>query len=663
MNDANAKPLPSVLRRSRPSFEVGVSLTMFLVVAVLAIFELSGSSVGSFHRAFEGTEIEDPDLLAGEPRGIRSDEWLRWTTLVVSQSQQDYPRINTALRDGIDLSIIDDVPHRGWTAFFEPQHYAFFTGIDVESAFSFKWFGILAYCFVSASIFARRVGGLRPSSSALAGLFLAGSPFFQWWFQGQAYLPTAHALMLLTVVHASLQSETLRHRYLLGLAGGYLASAALIVQYPPFLLSVAFPSAVFMMTMLWMEARTTSWASVARRTGPTIGSTIGIVSAVGLAFVISKRDLIERVSDSEFPGGRSFVSGLGDLRFLTHVLSGNLATNFLDDQRASLYFTNQSEASSFFVLLPFLAILVLAVSLSRHRRQEPPDVVMLGLTAFTALVGVWLFVPGVSAVFTPFLFSQIPLYRFVLMIGITQFLLLVRLVGSIEQGDLRVPPVTASLVSAIALAVTVIANRVVIEDNPGFVDGRTSVLVTTLLMAGGLALILFRQTRAGLAALGVLTVLASAGVNPLYRGLAPVLDTPIVDRIEAISEADGEGVWVTNGGLFFENLAVQAGARSLSGSAPHTQAPFWRSEFSSDADQEAIFDRAAHFVFSFTDEPTSLNLDAVNVVAVAFNPCGSFAEKAEVKYLVSVRPLDFPCLSLSETVPYTRITFHIYERD
>jgi len=635
---------------------------MFFVVAVLAVFELSGSSVGSFHKAFEGPEVEDPNLLAGEPRGIRSDEWLRWTTLVVSQSQQDYPRVNTSLRDGIDLSIIDDVPHRGWTAFFEPQHYAFFTGIDVESAFSFKWFGILAYCFVSASIFAKQVGGLRPSSSVLAGFFLAGSPFFQWWFQGQAYLPTAHALMLLTVVHASLRSKTVRHRYLLGLAGGYLASAALIVQYPPFLLSVAFPCAVFMITMLWMEARTTSWISVIRRSGPTIGSTIGIVSAVGLAFVISKRDLIELVSDSEFPGGRSFVSGLGDLRFLTHVLSGNLATNLLDDRRANLYFTNQSEASSFFVLLPFLALLVVLVSVSRHRRRDPPDVVALGLSAFTALVGIWLFVPGVSAVFAPLLFSQIPLYRFVLMIGITQFLLLVRLVGSIERGDVTIAPTIASLVSAVALVVTILANRVVINDNPGFVDGRTSLLITTLLLVGGLALILVRQTQSGLAALGVLTVMASAGVNPLYRGLAPVLDTPIVDRIEAISEADSAGVWVTNGGLFFENLAVQAGARSLSGSAPHTQAPYWRSEFSSDADQEAIFDRAAHFVFSFTDEPTSLNLDATNVVSVAFNPCSSFAEEAEVKYLVSVRPLDFPCLTLRETVPYTMITFHIYER-
>src|SRR5579863_331887 len=65
---------------------------LLLVVAIgLSAAGLSGSSIG-YLTATQLHGRPDPALVAGTPRGIRSDEWNVAAPLIVAQSHHGYPR-------------------------------------------------------------------------------------------------------------------------------------------------------------------------------------------------------------------------------------------------------------------------------------------------------------------------------------------------------------------------------------------------------------------------------------------------------------------------------------------------------------------------------------------------------------------------------------------
>ncbi len=662
---------------SRPrlilTFPAKLALGLFVLVTALAALNLHGSSIGTYHEIFDGPEAADPNLILGEPRGIRSDEWLRWTPLVASQAKLGYPEVNPSLRDGVDLAVIYDVPHGGWTAFFEPQHAMFHVGPGPEFAFAFKWFGLLATSFFAATVFARRLGGLRPPAAMLAGALWALSPFFHWWYQSQAFLAASYGMLVVVMFLAALDSPSRRRSVLIGFAIGYIGAAALMLQYPPYLLSAALPSLVLLASHMG-RLRTTLGQRVLVERFLLVGLPAGlIVGVTGLVFVVTKADLIAAIGASEHPGGRSFSSGEGTWRSFGHLMSGNLAPSFLSDGRAANYFMNQSEAAGFLPLLPTLVVVGIFRQF-RHRRSGrslQPDVI--ALVVFAAIMAVWLFVPGVSAPFRVLLFDQIPINRFVFMLGLTQFALLVVLLREPPEStiapdaDPRLQPLARYLSGALigvgTAAMILLGNRIVIGAAPGFVSGRVIVVSTILAVSAGLVWSLHGHPRTGLAALVGLSLASSATINPLYRGLDPVMNTVVVDRIETIAGNDPDAAWAVLGGLVFENLAVEAGARSISGSTPSTQVDWWTTFYARDAETERIVDRSAHFAFQLADRPgTWLELTQRNYVTVHLDPCDEFSDAVDLRYIVAPHPLVSSCLELIEIVEYEQLSFLFYER-
>lgn len=652
-------------RLSEARFELLLAAVLLFLVGVAGLLRLSGSSIASYERIFEGASADGDDLVFGQPRGIRSDEWLRWTPLVVSQARSGYPAVNQDLRDGIDLTIIDDLPHRSWTAAFEPQHVAFWVQPDVEVAFAFKWYWMAAYAFFSVVVFARRVGSLPVGASLLVGGLWAASPMFHWWYHGHVWLPVSHALIAMTLFHAAMTSTTLRGRTALGALIGYFATAALVVQYPPFVIGAAVPAAVFCFLLVAQRARDTTWRESLVTIGPSIATAVIVIAGFAIAFVIDKGELIQLVMDSEHPGNRSYESGQADLSYAAHLLSSNLAPNLLSDQRSTNYFTNQSEASNVIFFLPFLVLSGGLIEILRHRKGLPADRISIGLIALSAAEALWLFVPSMTWAFSPFFFTSIPLFRSVMFLGFTQLLLLVRILQVLHRTPGSLLPRWFPLAAmGLVAVVTVLANRLIIEENPGFVGGRVPLAASTAALALGVGLLFAATQRprlAGLSLLVVLSLWSSITINPVHRGLGVLQDTSIVRAIERIDAADPTGTWVVNGSFVFENLAVQAGVPSISGSAPHTQAPYWEEVFPW-AD-ETVYDRAAHFEFSLVDTEEAMTLRAVNFVDVRLDPCGTTAERARLRHVVSTTPLDRPCLSLLETVDYPAITFFIYQRN
>lgn len=630
-----------------------------------------------YDQVFPQAEPHDT-VLFGTPRVVRSDEWLRWTSYVISQAENGYPEVNPDIRNGVDIAVLTDLPHGGWLAWFEPRNFAFHVFRNVEFAFAFKWWFLFSVTFVATSHFAQRVVGVARTKALLLASFVVLTPLLHWWWQSQAFLAIAYVLIGLSIVDAIEKSESGRHRLFFGLLLGYFGLCLAFLQYPPFLIAVLLPGLAFYAGSVGNATRFTvaELRSYLRRTLPSFLLALSIVGVGMVLYLDAKQDVIETVTSSEFPGDRSFESGEGTSAYVYHLLSSNLAPFFQSDATSARYWLNQSEASNFILILPFISLAPMAYA-SYVRRRTHIDFVVVGNLAVFVLGLLWMLVPGVTSVLAVTQLHRVPIARLNMLFGFTQVLLLAHLLRPDDELTLdehRRLKHSAVVIGLIAFAVTVFANTQNNALTQGILKNQIAALVFAVLLAGGTMLVIMRKQALGMAALVTLSLGSVFYINPLQQGLDPILDSPIVEAIRNTSDPDDRlwavsgyagapnfaDSWSAGGFVEAENFALQAGKRSLSGSVPYTQPEFW-SQLSNQAEAETISDRGGLFALNLTSGPTYLELVQENFVWIILNPCGEFAREVDLGFVVTIHPVDFPCLVQIEKVQYRDYGFSIYK--
>ena len=87
-------------------------------------FKISGSSFGLYYDSF--LNGKSSNLISGEARPIRSDEWLVVTQFTIAQKEAGYPLINKNFgNSGKNMSLVSDAPYKEWSTVFRPQNLAF----------------------------------------------------------------------------------------------------------------------------------------------------------------------------------------------------------------------------------------------------------------------------------------------------------------------------------------------------------------------------------------------------------------------------------------------------------------------------------------------------------------------------------------------------------
>lgn len=110
-------------------------LAILVIIITLSALRISGSSIGYYHHILYGNQSKDSSLLYGQPRSIRSDEFLIGTQEIVGQSKSGFPKVDPYMDHNVILQT--EVPSKDWSAVFRPQNWSFFI-LPIENAFAFK---------------------------------------------------------------------------------------------------------------------------------------------------------------------------------------------------------------------------------------------------------------------------------------------------------------------------------------------------------------------------------------------------------------------------------------------------------------------------------------------------------------------------------------------
>lgn len=640
-------------------------LLLLIPLIILSSLRISGSSIGIYHKFLYGN-AKDSNLIIGQPRSIRSDEWLVSTQTALAQKNNGFGRINTNIGDGEDVSLLGDAPYKEWSTIFKPHNWAFFV-LPFENAFAFRWWLLAYLLIISCYFFCLSLLPGKRLLGSLLGAALLFSPFVQWWY----LVGTLSVLYLSLFIGAAaiklLRGTKWRSNLWWGLLLAYLLTCFAMMLYPPFQIACAIVTAVFglgyLLESLGKDKKKLIWQKLS-----IMAAAVLLAGALTGLFLTTRQSVVQATENTAYPGQRVQLSGGYDV---AHLFSSHLATQFQSDVRARHYeivdkgITNQSEAANFILLLPFLFLPALVLLISGYRKNHKIDWPLLSTSGLFVLILIRLFLPVLNTPFNLLQLGKVPHSRLLIGLGLLSVIHTILFIRNLAGWKQFPTPKVLLLAYCLAVfGVSLYLGFYAHQRAPQFI-GYPKIWLLSLPIP--VVIYLLMAKRFALAALGLLafSVFSTVSVNPLYKGLEVVTKTPLSQRVRAVAAANN-GKWAAEG-LVFENFGPLNGAASLTGVYQYPQHSLW--EPIGSGSQKDIYNRYAHTILSVDRNPlvdvvTSLQLgSSSDLFLVTTESCSSFLQQRNVRFFITQNKLSTQdsCAKLIDTVTYPSATFYLYQ--
>lgn len=634
-------------------------VVLLIPLILLTVLGISGSSIGQYNTLLNGAGTHDANLIANEPRSIRSDEWLVNTQQVIIQSEQNFPRFNHMIGNGQDMSITE-APVKDWTTVFRPQNIAYFI-LPLEQAFAFRWWLIGYLLIVSCYLFALAVLPGRRLFAILISVALFFSAFVQWWYLYGTLAPLYYSLFIATIVMYISRQKSLRNKFFFTGLLGYLFACFALVLYPPFQIACALVLVAFLLGYAIHRYFKDGWRKLLQNILFVVGGAI-LGVAVLIAFIFSRIDVVNTINNTAYPGQRSLSSGKF---YPEHFMASHLGHQFLSEGATAQYLidnksghTNQSEASNFLLLVPFLLLPAILILFKERVNTATMNWSLLTLSVLFIVFLLQLFAPQFTALSKLFLLNKVGDARLLIGVGLLNIMFLIAFVKSFSKKEIKLP---LSMVLAYCVFVLIIELLISMSAHTDF--GSFISLKRALLFSIPLPIIIYLilTKRFIASALGYLafSVFISAPINPLYRGLDIITGNPLSVAIKEIGSTSDER-WVSDPG-YIENLVALNGESSLSGVYNYPQKELWKTIPEADA---TSYNRYAHVGFQ-VDNNESLNpkleLVSADSFVVTQGGCGSYFTDHRVSFILTTRIINSSCLTKVKAIHFSQNTFYIYK--
>ena len=615
---------------------------VLMLLVVLSALGVNGSSISGLTGAAGG----DDSVLVGNPRAIRSDEFLVRTPFVIGQDRRGFPSSAEVGVGEHDLTVLVDLPTRDWSMLFRPHQWAY--GIlPIDQAYAFDWWGLSAVLLIGTYGLLLVLTG-RWSWSAIGAVAFWASPFFHWWYLALSLAVAGYGLGGVALLLASMRSGlSPRARWLLVAAAAYVSSCFALTFYPPFQMPLAL---VLIATAVGFVVQKlgdgwTDWRTAA------VNSAVagGVTAAVFGLFVITRMETLSAIMNTAYPGERRVDGGGANTGLIASSWFGLEFIQEPDAMRTKVL-ANESEGSSFLLLgaflLPALPILWSRIAGPGRRLRGA----LIGALVGFGLVAAHMFVSLPAFLAKATLLDRVPADRAIIGLGLASILVAV-LTGVAMEDELgRLAPARRIAAAGVTLLVATgyvwaLGSRFIAADAP---VGRRSI-VAAMVGASVVIALYFWRPLLGAVGLAVAGVVVSLPVNPLTTGLDTISDAPLTVAIERLAAADDSGArWLNT--MEMSNPAVAAaGVDDLSAVNLYPDHEAWET-LDVDGSEEEIWNRYSHtrwLLDPSVPEP-AVALVAGDVVSVTLDPCDPVLDELDVGHVVTSTPIDAGCLALVE---------------
>jgi hypothetical protein len=641
-------------------------LTVFPAIVLIGLvvlvgLGLTGSSTGFIHQFVSSSS--DPDLLAGEPQAIRSDEWFVQTGWTISQVEQGLPATNHTFPGGMDATVQHDLPSTDWSVGFRP-HLLGFLVLPLDNAMALKWwlpgFALIIACY----IFMVTILPRRPVMAAAVSVGFFFAPFFQWWYLSITFWPPVWAFLVMAAAVWLIRSRALSTKIIWSVVVGYFTVALGTGIYVPFIVPAVLVALAFVVGFVvskqWAPLEGV-WPRLKALLPLIIGGVVGV--GVLVVWILTRIKTVELFLGTVYPGQRFQQTGAMTVNE-TLALLGAPMTEGLGASGGTPLSSNASEAATFFFTGLFLVVPMIWLLVRDRRRNQSTDWLIVCLVLAGALMLAFMFIPGWDAIAHLTLLDRTTTGRIRMGLGILSVIAIAVFIARTDElrsaGNERVPWCVAWLSSFLAAAsVGVVTIVLVYLHAPLLFSHKVSFIVITVLYLASVFFLTRGWGAAGAIALLVMSLIGSIGVNPLYEGVFDLNDTAVVKEMKSL-ETTEPGSWVGVGESFLPNaMLVQSGLPGFNGFQSAPPKKMW-SEIDPSGRYERKWNRLANISWrAGTGAPVATN-PAPDQIRLTFDSCSAFAQK-NVVHVLSDAKLDQPCLTLEKKVVEGPSTLWLYD--
>jgi hypothetical protein len=638
-------------------------LTLGVLLICLTALRINGSSIGIYHSMFYGN-TKDPDLLFNKPQEVRSDEWLVNSQLTIAQSTLGYPKVNHNIDVGRDMSLIGDAPYKDWSSIFKLQNVAFFI-LPLEYAFAFKWWLLLFLTIISAYFLVLRFFPRKRLFASLVGTAFGFSPFFFWWYSAGTFAPIFYGLFIIILSVRIINGEKIifirnKHSFLTQIIYvtvlSYLLVCFALILYPPFQIPIMLAVGACI-TGVFLEKHSSVKQLISKVSITKIGVFFAAIIIAGIIiglFLLTRVGAVKAINNTKYPSHRTVLSGGTPLY---QLFATQLQPQLQREARGNHYYGNQSEASNFVLLLPFLLIPGFLLLIYDYRHKGKINWPLLTIQLCAILFLVHMFLGGLNPLYKIFFLDKVPHARLWVGLGFVGFIQLLLVIKSIESVDISSRKLTlnAGIYSLLCLLVLLWSGFYVRSSFPKFISSALLIGLLSLIFSVIIFCLLSRRLLWGASIMLIFSFASVYQIHPVYRGLGPLKDNKLFQKMQAVSRPTD--TWATTDTIQIENFALMSGRDSITGVKLYPELPFWRQVEGSKKDD--IYNRYAHVIFvSAPDFKETFRLVHPDFFEVGIS-CNKFIT-SNVDFILDTYPINRPCLKLNDKIVFPGDTFFIY---
>ena len=557
-----------------------------VALVVLVLFKINMSSLEQWSGFVN--EPESSNVLLGVSRGIRSDDWLVQSAIMLGQAKSDngYAMYNENIGQGKINLLMVSAPVADLVILAKPFLWGFLL-FGAEYGFSFYWMlKIIALLLVSIEV-ARKITKKDNLLTITGGIMLALAPAIMWWFSSS--IADGYIYGMATVILFSYYMNNLDWKLWkkIGIAIGLLISTSsfALTLYPAFQVPFAFLMAIFMLNDFIPNVK-----KLKKQDYILMGITIlGIAGLIGRFLLLCWND-IQTMMSTAYPGNRIAVGGEFTIdRFISYF-----ANIFFPYSKG---IANPCEPSSY--IYPFIGLIILMIYSIKNIKQDKKEstfALIVSLIVLYIIYLLWEFVGFGETLAKLTFMSMSPTPRTHVVVGLIGTLLTIIMVKKFENKKIF----TKAQAIAISILVVLFGYVLIKESSYASFFPFIKLEIFAIVFFSITYFLIRGNKKAWCYCMSIVAIVAGATVNPICIGTSPLYETKISQAIQEIKMEDPDALWAGNTNITSQYL-IANGVDCLNG--VHTYPSFgWLKKIDPEGKYDYIYNRYAHIHITLGEE-------------------------------------------------------------
>ncbi|GAB3778764.1 hypothetical protein GCM10028818_28360 [Spirosoma horti] len=574
------------------------------------------------------------------------DDYAVGTPWLLSQANKGYPVENEVIGGYKSPALM--LPSKDFIEIFKPYNWGFFV-LDVERGYAWQYAyrDIMALIGVTLMLLLITKNNFWLSLFGAVWLFLSSGT--QSWVSLPVLLIAYFSLLFVGTVYM-LFSTNWKTILVSSALVAWLLMGYILLLYPPYQVPLGY---LLLALLIGYIVNNFDRKILFDQWLFKVGGAVLLAAILGVSVYFFYKDLkptLDAVLNTVYPGRRSESGGTG---FIANWFSEYFSWQYTDTNIPKSWL-NHCELSHYITFAP----LIIPLALISFALQKRIDWGVLLLIIFVVIGYIWIEVGFSTPLAKATLWDMSPTRRTQIPFGIGNVLLTIVYLNYLTTLPRQQNTLYTVIGVVAALAYVIYAANVNVDDAGGFF--RMSQLIGPIIFFAAISsLLLFTWSppyRNGIFGLAIcLFLLPNLKLNPVSKGLSPILEHPLYRTVQDLHRQEPNGRWVVFGSQYLSYLVTATGVDLMSG-VKYVPVRKIMNVLDPGMKRDSAYNRYAHTVYgSFINGRDSVVIqnNYEDGYQVYMDPCSPRFKQLNVRYIIfdkQPQPVETRCMKQVATL-------------